>query len=364
MSWQPWPKSGNPRERHEAPAPSIPRRGANRIDPSRGPQFPPGYRQLTEPTPAVAIFIYRRPLLVRGLLDRLRVARPKKIWIIADGPSTGRGAEEEALCREARQEAEQGVTWPCTVQKVYAESNLGIRQRIETGLDEVFRHETEAIILEEDCHPGPDFFPFCEEMLARYRDQPQIAGISGNCYLPEEAVLESSYFYTRYLHIWGWATWARVWRDYDRSVLFWGRNGFRSYFPESRADEQRYWNRIFQRVAGGKIETWDYPLLAFLWSRGLLAVNPAQNLVENLGIGAGATHTTDRETDPGWGRQQRLPRPFVCPPGIRAQSELDRMTFQNHYLRMSGHRSPWDKLVFRFGEAAGWIPWKKSNCSK
>ena len=304
----------------------------------------------------MVVFIYRRPLLVRGLLDRLRVARPKKIWIVADGPTAGTGQWDFEKCRMARREAEAGVDWPCEIRKVYAEANFGIRKRIETGLDEVFRHESEAIILEEDCHPGPDFFPFCREMLVRYRDQIQIAGVSGNCYLPKEAVLETSYFYSRYLHIWGWATWARVWQAYDRTLPPWSRKRYEDFFPESRGDERRYWNRVLERVERGEIETWDYPLLAFFWSQGWLAVNPSQNLVENVGVGVEATHTRDRETDPGWGRQDRLIAPFASPKLMRPEKDLERMTFLNHYLRMSGQRSAWSKLMARLirGIPASW----------
>jgi hypothetical protein len=319
---------------------------------------------MTEFETTVVIVIYRRPGLVRGLLERLRVVRPKKIWIIADGPPAGSGTEDQALCREARQEAEDGVTWPCQVQKLYAETNLGIRQRIETGLDEVFRREKEAIILEEDCHPGPDFFPFCQEMLARYRDQPQIAGVSGNCFLPAKAVLESSYFYSRYLHIWGWATWARVWREYSGSAHAYGQGGCPDFFPKHRAEEKEYWGRIFQRMAGGEIDTWDYPLLGFFWSRGWFAVNPAQNLVLNVGIGLGGTHTRDQEINPGWDRQKRLSQPYLAPTRIRAQDELDRLIFQNHYIRMSGRRSIWEKLVFHAGRVAWRFLGKKGKSAK
>ena len=110
---------------------------------------------------------------------------------VADGPKVEGGQLEFQLCEEARRVAEVGVNWPCEVKRVYAPKNMGLRVRLESGLDEVFLNETKAILLEEDCHPMPDFFPFCQEMLARYRENPKIAG---NCFLPIQAPISSRYF--------------------------------------------------------------------------------------------------------------------------------------------------------------------------
>ena len=148
----------------------------------------------------VAILIYRRPELVRGLIDRLRISRPKKIWIIADGPKE---EGENELCSAARKEAENGISWKWELIKVYANKNLGLKDRVETGLDELFAHESSAIIFEEDCHPSEDFIPFCQEMLDRYRNEANVGGISGDCFLPEEIKLHTDYFFSQYMHIWG-----------------------------------------------------------------------------------------------------------------------------------------------------------------
>jgi hypothetical protein len=112
-------------------------------------------------TTPIAILIYRRPAQVRGLLTALRVQQPKNIWIIADGP---KAQSENELCSAARQEAEKGIAWECEVTKVYADKNLGLKGRVDTGLDKLFAHKNSAIILEEDCQPNP-------QELQSYADQ-------------------------------------------------------------------------------------------------------------------------------------------------------------------------------------------------
>ena len=273
----------------------------------------------------------------------LQPHRPERIWLIADGPKRG-NQEEEGLCREARIEAERGITWECRIRKIYAKENLGLRRNVGEGLDAVFAEESEAIVLEDDCHPSPDFFPFCAEMLERYRSEPRVAGVSGNCFLPKTAHLDSDYFFSRYLHIWGWATWARAWKDYRQREWSWPQGGYREYFPEATRQEERYWNRIFARVRSGEIDTWDYPWVSHLWSRGWLSITPAQNLVQNLGFGPEATHTRDEKVKVGLERKGALCPPYRGPREIGANPALDRVIFTQHYVTMEGKLSFWPRL--------------------
>lgn len=290
----------------------------------------------------VGIFLHRRPVLVGQLLEAVAPHQPSRIWLVADGP---RNSAEEAACEEARAAAEKGISWPCEVHRVYARENLGLRRRLETGLDEIFAREESAILLEDDCHPTEDFFPFCGEMLGRYANEDRVGGISGNCFLPASVRMETDYFFSRYLHIWGWATWARAWRDYRRKRRAWPAEGFRELFPSARTVEANYWNRIYQRVDSGEINTWDYPWVADLWRRGMVSVTPAQNLIHNRGFGPEATHTKDTDVQTGMERWGRLRPPFRGPLEIRVDEALDRAVFENHFLRTEGKLSLLPRLL-------------------
>lgn len=295
----------------------------------------------------VAIFIYKRPELVKGLINAIRAYQPSKLYIAADGPKVEGGQLEFQLCKEARRVAEVGVNWPCELKRVYAPKNMGLRVRLESGLDSLFAEEREAIVLEEDCHPSIDFFSFCEEMLARYRNEPEVASISGNCFLPHATQPEADYFFSRYLHIWGWATWARAWNSYDPRSWAWPEGGFRTYFPEAKERESRYWDRIFSGVTNGEIRTWDYPWVSHLWKRGWVSITPSQNLVTNRGFGPEATNTRDASVDVGIERVGSLLPPFRGPVGnIHADTALDQMVFRNHFLRTEG-RLPLLSRLFR-----------------
>ena len=123
-------------------------------------------------TTPVAFLIFNRPETTARVFEAIRRVRPPKLLVVADGPRSDREGENEK-CRAARSVIER-VDWPCEVITNYADTNLGCRTRISSGLDWVFANVDEAIILEDDCLPDPSFFPFCEELLARYRDDDRI----------------------------------------------------------------------------------------------------------------------------------------------------------------------------------------------
>ena len=120
----------------------------------------------------VCLIIHRRPETTRQVLAAIRTVRPRRLFVVADGPRP-QVPGEAALCHAAR-EAALSVDWDCTVTPLFAAGNLGLRDRVRSGLDAVFAAVPEAIILEDDCRPDPTFFRYAAELLERYRDDPRV----------------------------------------------------------------------------------------------------------------------------------------------------------------------------------------------
>lgn len=283
-------------------------------------------------TPLV-IFIYKRPENTRKVILSIRNARPKRIYLIADGP---KNEAERKSCFETRKAAEDCIDWSCDVIKRYSFKNNGLRNSIEFGLDEVFSKEKMAVLLEDDCLPTKEFFPFCEELLGRYERCIQIAGISGNCFLPISLKIDTDFYFSKYLHIWGWATWSRVWNGYRQDPRPWPRGGFKTFFPNSKKEEQKYWNLIYKRLSTGRVHSWAYPFLADIWSRNMMACAPASNLVWNIGFGPGATNTMDEAICTGAERRQKIYLPLRVPSKCQINDELDLIEFRCHFKKMEG----------------------------
>jgi hypothetical protein len=238
---------------------------------------------------AVALFLYQRPRQLKAVFDAIAAARPTRLFIVADGP---RSESERAQCEAARTVVAD-IDWPCDVERLYADHNLGIRQRLGSGLDWVFSHVEEAVILEEDCLPSPAFFSFCNHLLERYRDDERVFGIAGANYQFGRRRSGHSYYFSGYCGVWGWATWKRSWQHYDLNMADWpalDARGLLGATCNSRR-ERAYWRWIFERTYRGDIDTWDYQLQLAMWKQNALFVVPEVNLVSNIGFGTGSTHT-------------------------------------------------------------------------
>ncbi len=246
-------------------------------------------------TTPVVFIIFRRPETTLRVLEAIRAARPPLLLVIADGPRSPEDAERVAQTRAIVDE----VDWKCDVLKNYAETNMGLKRRISSGLDWVFAQVEEAIILEDDCLPHPTFFRFCEELLTRYRDKPRVMHISGNSYQPESyrCALKASYYFTRYPHVWGWATWRRAWALNDVALTRWqslpDKDAFLRRFEHRR--ERAFWRWAWDAVAEGRLDSWAYGWAFACMAHDGLAINPAVNLVDNIGCGTEATHTRRRK---------------------------------------------------------------------
>jgi len=241
---------------------------------------------------AVAFFVFNRPDVTRTVFERIAEARPERLLVVADGPRAHK-PEEAALCEEVRRIATQ-VDWPCEVSTNFANRNLGCGWRISTGLDWVFKQVDEAIILEDDCLPAPSFFPFCEEMLERYRHDERIGIVSGCNFAHQSYQAPDSYYFSRYSFIWGWATWRRVWQAYDYSLASLDEAVARNRLLDAYGadDTASHWRRIYENTRSGQIDTWDFQFGYSLAMQSRLHICPSVNQITNLGTGRqDATHT-------------------------------------------------------------------------
>jgi hypothetical protein len=240
-------------------------------------------------TTPIAFFIFNRPDLTAKVFEAIAQARPEKLLIIADGP---RSAEEAEKCRKTRQVVEK-IDWDCEVLTNFSDTNLGCKQRVASGIHWVFSQVEMAMLLEDDCLPVPSFFPFCQTMLQRYRDDERIMHIGGCNFLPDRIKIEDSYFFSRYIFPWGWGTWKRAWENYDEDMKSWPEfkkaKMLQSIFENP--DEHQFWEQRFDLAFKGEIDTWDFQWFYNCWSQGGLAISPSVNMVSNLGFQPDATHT-------------------------------------------------------------------------
>lgn len=241
-------------------------------------------------TTPIAFFIFNRPDTSRQVFEQIRKAKPPKLLVIADGPRVGRPDDAEK-CAATRAIVEQ-VDWDCELLTNYSAVNLGCKERMSTGLDWVFNTVEQAIILEHDTFPHLDFFRFCQELLDRYQQDERIMMISG-CNFQDSSRTKNSYYLSRHVHCWGWASWRRAWQHYDVTMALWPEFRDEGWLFDALRDATStyYWNKIFELTFQGYINTWDYQWVFACWQQNALDILPIVNLVSNIGFGPDATHT-------------------------------------------------------------------------
>jgi len=285
----------------------------------------PDYRIQTP----VVLFIFNRPESTKKVLDELRKNDLKILYIIADGPRENSNNDIEK-CDQARLLCDQ-IDWDCEVIRNYSQENLGLRKRIISGINWVFEKNEMAIFLEDDCIPNQSFFRFCDELLVKYIDDRRIMAISGDNFQKQKNVLPYSYYFSRYFHCWGWATWKRAWNYYDDSMSLWPilkKERFIQFYFEGHRKSSRYWEKIFQSVYDGKIESWAYRWTYSCWANSGLTILPKTNLVRNFGFGKDGTNT--------WGGVMSIPTqelefPLQHPSYILRNYTADNYSQSTHY---------------------------------
>ena len=279
--------------------------------------------------PPVLLLIFRRPDLTRRVIDALSVVKPSRLYIAADGPRDRPG--ERQLCDETRKVATQ-VQWPCQLKILFRNENLGCRVGVSTAIDWFFDQEDAGIILEDDCLPSPSFFPYCAELLARFHDDERIIAISGNNFQKGRDVTPYSYYFSKYMHCWGWASWRRAWALYDRDMVHWpefrANSGLQAW-SDGRASFESHWTSNFDEAAAGTLDSWASRFLFSCWAQNGLTCLPEKNLVSNIGFGAESTHTANPDDWVANIRAEELAFPLRHPSTVVRNIQADRFTDEN-----------------------------------
>ena len=285
----------------------------------------------------IAIVFFNRLEPLKQLVTRLAEVKPPKIYLISDGPREEREGEYEkvAECRDFM----KNMSWTCEIKDNFAEKNMGCRKRVTSGLDWVFEQEERAIILEDDCIPEPEFFPWVERMLDRYKDEDKVLSVGGTNLRPQLCNQNVDAVFSKYAMIWGWATWRRAWKKNDKELLLFSdvckKHHFRRWLGKWRAEW--YWHYILKHVK----TSWGYRWMFTHFANEVYCVLPPVNLVENIGMtDVEATHTSSNPYDLAKvAKQWKMPN--SKPTTMVANARLDRWIDDNFFSRSLLGRIKW-----------------------
>ena len=293
----------------------------------------------------ILFIIFNRLDTTEQVFEQIRKQKPKYLYIAADGPRKDREDDNEN-CKKTRAIIDR-IDWDCELKTLFREENLGCGKAVSGAITWFFENVEMGIILEDDCLPHEDFFPYCEELLIKYKYNKEVKMISGDNFQNGIKRGDASYYFSAYTHIWGWATWKRTWQEYDFSLNNISKKGFKKILKQyfSLWNERQVWLDKFVLMKKSVIDTWDYQLSFNIWKNQGINIMPNVNLVSNIGFGELSTHTNDNNnvlanipSKPIW--------PINHPDLISINKEADIYSFDFLY-RKSIIRILY-RIVFRF----------------
>ncbi len=247
---------------------------------------------------SVLFIIFKREDTTRRVFERIREAQPPRLYIAADGPREDRPNEVEK-CMKTRKIVES-IDWPCEVHRLFRNENLGCGKGVSSAITWFFEHEEQGIIIEDDILPHIDFFRYCDEMLEKYKDTEKVQLITGRNAFYKGYPADYTYYFSNLFHIWGWASWRRVWNTYQYDTNQLGRDLFRHLISKRDlpTKTKQYWYNVFDKMCReDHVDTWDYQFYFNQIIYGRYSIIPYINQVVNIGFDSDdAAHTKDVDT--------------------------------------------------------------------
>jgi hypothetical protein len=257
--------------------------------------------------------LFETPIIVLGfnradkittVMSVLEKIKPKRLYAAFDGPRSN-NSNDLQKCVAARETLIQSITWACDVRILLRDENLGCRKAVSGALTWFFSQEERGLVIEDDVIPDVSFFPFAASLLDKYRGSQDVGVISGNNFggIPPNG---ESYYFSRYFHCWGWATWAEKWQLYDDDIekddAFFSSMEFSAYLQHNPLLISN-WLSIREALLQSRVNSWAYRMMFSLMRANQLYVTPSINLCVNKGFDEESTHC---RVEPHWFSEHKL----------------------------------------------------------
>lgn len=250
---------------------------------------------------SVLIIFFARPDCLRKTFEQVKKARPARLFLACDGPRDNNPTDTERI--EQCKQIVADIDWECDVHTLYRTENRGCGNGPSEAISWAFTHTDKLVILEDDCVADDTLFPFMEEMLGKYEHDERVGLISGFNHMKNWDCGGNSYCFTKTGATLGWGTWRRVWQKYDYYVQNIRNTYFQTLlsgeFSNARNARKRIsgWLKAAEETEKQKVNYWDIQFGFLKYSQSYLCVVPKNNLIYNVGVGAGSTHTENAKPE-------------------------------------------------------------------
>lgn len=239
----------------------------------------------------IALFVYNRPEHTRRTISYLQknlLAEESRLYIFSDAPGK---EEDKARVEEVRQLVKE-VAGFRSVKVVERQHNLGLAESIISGVTQLVNEYDKVIVFEDDLLSSPYTLQYFNEALDRYKKQEKVMHIGAYMYNIDRSNLPQTFFF-RAATSWGWATWARAWKDFEPDV-----DVLLKQFDQKKVSQfsiegtMNFWKQL-EGFKAGKNDSWAIRWYASIFLKGGLTLNPSASLVHNIGNDGSGVHSNN-----------------------------------------------------------------------
>jgi len=273
---------------------------------------------------AVLFLVFNRLDKTKEVFQAIRKAKPPRLYIAADGARANKAGEHDQV-KAVREYIIQNIDWDCKIKTLFRNQNLGCKYAVSEAITWFFENEERGIILEDDCLPSQSFFWYCEELLIKYNEDNSIYLVSADSRGSDYVRIKEDYAFCKYPLIWGWASWARVWKNYDAELEDWPEQKW--VLPDSISGYKQtvmFWRQMFQKMYDNQLDSWDYQLAYLTLKNKGKCIVPKVNLVSNIGFGDNASHTFDNNSKKANRKRYDINIPLNHSPKLESERKINK----------------------------------------
>jgi hypothetical protein len=242
----------------------------------------------------IALFVYNRPEHTRRTLSYLQknlLADESRLFVFSDGAKT---PADEPKIEQVRQLVKE-ISGFKSVKIINSKENLGLANSIIKGVTQLVNDYGKVIVFEDDLLSSPYTLEYFNEALTRYASEEKVMHIGAYMFELADKKLPETFFY-RIATSWGWATWARAWKDFEPDIDVLIKQFDKPKINRFSIDgTMNFWKQMLE-FKTGKNNSWAIRWYASIFLKGGLALHPSQSLVHNIGHDGTGVHSNVENT--------------------------------------------------------------------
>lgn len=240
----------------------------------------------------IVLFVYNRPEHTKRTVESLlknTLAGKSALLIYSDGAKDDKDLQKVKTVRDYIKTIE-GFD---RIEIVLRERNFGLANSVISGVNEIFKQNDQAIVMEDDIITSPLFLTFMNKALAFYKENKSIYSISGYPYpikIPD--TYKKDIFISYRASSWGWGTWKDRWGKVD-----WGVKDFSTFISDKKV--QNLFDRggqdltpMLKAQMKKKIDSWAIRWSYAHFKNNAYCLYPVVPLCKNIGTDKSGTHSS------------------------------------------------------------------------